>query len=171
MTNRTDATTRRARIAVTVVFALNGFLAAMWVAHIPVITARTGVTHETLGGLLLLLGGSAFVGMQLCGPLIDRFGSRPLTIIAVSVLSVAVFGPVLATGTLSLALAMAAFGFANGSLDVSMNSQAVVVEQAYGRPVMSAFHAYFSVGSMIGSALVALTLWLDVGVVLTVVGA
>ncbi|MFW0790029.1 MFS transporter [Gordonia sp. CPCC 205333] len=172
MTNRTDdAQPRRARIAVTVVFALNGFLAAMWVAHIPVITDRTGVSHETLGGLLLLLGGSAFVGMQLCGPLIDRFGSRPLTIIAVSVLAVAVLGPVLATGTVSLALAMVAFGFANGGLDVSMNSQAVVVEQAYPRPIMSAFHAYFSVGSMIGSAIVALTLWVDVGVVATVVGA
>ncbi|WP_312870830.1 MFS transporter [Gordonia asplenii] len=171
MTTRIDAALTRSRIAVAVVFALNGFLAAMLVAHIPVITARTGVTHETLGGLLLLTGASAFVGMQVCGPLIDRFGSRPLTIIAVVTLAAAIFGPVLATGTSTLAPAVMLFGFANGSLDVSMNSQAVAVEQAYDRPIMSAFHAYFSVGSMVGSAIIALTLWLDVGVVATVAGA
>ncbi len=160
-----------ARASVTVVFALNGFLAAMWVAHIPVITARTGVTHGALGGLLLLLGGAAFLGMQLCGPLIDRVGSKPVAIASVLGLSVAVVGPVLATNTVTLAAAMALFGFANGSLDVSMNAQAVDVERGYGRPIMSAFHGYFSVGSMIGSAVVALTLWLDAGVLITVVSA
>lgn len=171
MNRPADTGLRRARLAVTVVFALNGFLAAMWVAHIPVITARTGVDHDALGGLLLVLGASAFVGMQVCGPLIDRFGSRPLTIAAVMLLALAVIAPVLAVGPLSLAASLVAFGFANGGVDVSMNSQAVTVEQSYGRPIMSAFHAFFSVGSMVGSALVALTLWLDVGVVGTVVGA
>lgn len=166
-----DAGLRRARLAVTVVFALNGFLAAMWVAHIPIITARTGVDHDALGGLLLVLGGSAFVGMQVCGPLIDRFGSRPLTIAAVATLALAVVAPAVAVGPLSLAGSLVAFGFANGSLDVSMNSQAVTVEQSYPRPIMSAFHAFFSVGSMVGSAVVAVTLWLDVEVVVTVVAA
>ncbi|MFW0796502.1 MFS transporter [Gordonia sp. CPCC 205515] len=162
---------RQSRVGVAVVFALNGFLAAMWVAHIPVISTRTGVSHDQLGGLLLLLGASAFVGMQLCGPLIDRWGSRPTTVGAAALLSVAVLGPVTATGPVSLAAALAVFGFANGSLDVSMNAQAVVVEQAYARPIMSAFHGYFSVGSLIGSAIVAITLWADVGVVRTVIGA
>ena len=54
---------RRSRRAVAAIFALNGFLAAMWVAHIPVISDRTGVGHDELGGLLLLLGAAAFVGM------------------------------------------------------------------------------------------------------------
>ena len=77
------------RASVAAIFGLNGFLAAMWVAHIPVIAEATGVGHDELGGLLLLLGGSAFVGMQICGPLIDRWGSRPLTI-AAAVLAVLV---------------------------------------------------------------------------------
>lgn len=143
----------------------------MWVAHIPVISARTGVSHSQLGGLLLLLGVSAFVGMQLCGPLIDRWGSQPTTVAAAVLLSLAVLGPVSATGPVTLAVALAVFGFANGSLDVSMNAQAVVVEQIYARPIMSAFHGYFSVGSLIGSGIVAVTLWSDFGVVRTVLGA
>ena len=51
-----------------------------------------------------------------------------------------------------------------------MPSQAVAVGRACRRPSMSAFHGYFSVGSLIGSVLVALTLWLDAGVVPTVIG-
>ncbi|NED63384.1 MFS transporter, partial [Streptomyces sp. SID10244] len=142
------ATERRARGSVVAVFALNGFLAAMWVAHIPVITERTGVSHDQLGGLLLLLGASAFVGMQVCGPLIDRWGSRPSTVVAAVVLSVVILAPVSAVNGATLAVALAGFGFANGALDVSMNAQAVQVERRYGRPIMSSFHGFFSVGSL-----------------------
>lgn len=159
---------RRSRRAVASIFALNGFLAAMWVAHIPVISDRTGVGHDELGGLLLLLGGSAFVGMQVCGPLIDRWGSRPLTVAAAVVLAAVIVTPVLAVDTLTLGAALAAFGFANGCLDVSMNAQAVAVERAYRRPIMSSFHGWFSSGSLVGSGVVAATLWADVGVVPTV---
>ncbi|MEE3850830.1 MFS transporter [Gordonia sp. LSe1-13] len=159
---------RRARGAVVSVFALNGFLAAMWVAHIPVIVDRTGVSEDQLGALLLLLGGCAFVGMQLCGPIIDRWGSKPTTVVAAVLLSSVILGPVLADDLITLAAALAAFGFANGALDVSMNAQAVAVERRYRRPIMSSFHGFFSVGSLIGSGVVAVTLWLDAGVVPTV---
>ncbi len=162
---------RRSRRAVASIFALNGFLAAMWVAHIPVISDRTGVGHDELGGLLLLLGGSAFVGMQVCGPLIDRWGSRPLTVAAAVVLAAVIVTPVLAVDTVTLGAALAAFGFANGCLDVSMNAQAVAVERAYRRPIMSSFHGWFSSGSLLGSGVVAATLWADVGVVPTVASA
>ncbi len=159
---------RRCRRAVAAIFALNGFLAAMWVAHIPVISDRTGVGHDELGGLLLLLGAAAFVGMQLCGPLIDRWGSRPLTIAAACLLSAVIVTPVLAVDTVTLGAALAAFGFANGCLDVSMNAQAVAVERAYGRPIMSSFHGWFSAGGLIRSGVVAVALWTDAGVVPTV---
>lgn len=159
---------RRARVSVATVFALNGFLAAMWVAHIPVVTERTGISHDALGGMLLLLGGSAFVGMQLCGPIIDRWGSRPTTVVAAVLLSLVILAPVSATGAGTLAIALVGFGFANGALDVSMNAQAVAVERDYGRPIMSSFHGFFSVGGLVGSGVVALTLWLDVPVLATV---
>lgn len=162
---------RRSRRAVASIFALNGFLAAMWVAHIPVISDRTGVGHDELGGLLLLLGGSAFVGMQVCGPLIDRWGSRPLTVVAAVVLAAVIVTPVMAVDTLTLGAALVAFGFANGCLDVSMNAQAVAVERAYRRPIMSSFHGWFSSGSLVGSGVVAATLWADLGVVPTVASA
>ncbi|MCC3315613.1 MFS transporter [Nocardia africana] len=142
---------RRARAAVFATFALNGFLAAMWVVHIPVITDRTGVSHGTLGLLILVMAGSGIVGMQAAGPLADRFGSRTLVGAAVSWLVVAVSAPAWATGPIQLGIALALFGFGNGALDVSMNAQAVQVERVYGRPIMAAFHALFSCGGLVGS--------------------
>ncbi|WP_040775038.1 MFS transporter [Nocardia pneumoniae] len=149
---------RIARAAVFTVFALNGFLLAMWVVHIPVVTDRTGVAKSTLGMFILLMAGAGIVGMRLAGPLADRFGSRTLVGTAACIASVAVLGPGLATGPVTLALALACFGFGNGALDVSMNTQAVHVERAYRRPIMAAFHALFSGGSLLGSLVGAATL-------------
>ncbi|MFZ2178675.1 MAG: MFS transporter [Rhodococcus sp. (in: high G+C Gram-positive bacteria)] len=149
---------RHARAAIFGIFGINGFLLGMWVVHIPAIENRTGISHSTLGSLLLLLALGAIGGMQLSGPLADRFGSRRMVIVAGLALSVATFGPGTATGAWQLGLALVVFGFANGALDVSMNSQAVEVEQGYGRPILSAFHALFSLGGVAGSLVGAATL-------------
>ncbi|WP_378737606.1 MFS transporter [Nocardia brasiliensis] len=153
-----DRPIRVARAAVFAVFGLNGLLLAMWVVHIPVITDRTGIEKSTLGMFILLMAGAGVVGMRIAGPLADRFGSRTLVAAAAILMSVAVVGPGLATGPATLALALICFGFGNGALDVSMNTQAVHVERAYARPIMSAFHALFSGGGLLGSLLGAATL-------------
>ncbi|WP_280265842.1 MFS transporter [Nocardia wallacei] len=142
---------RRARAAVFAVFGLNGFVASMWVVHIPAITGRTGVSHATLGIFILLMAVSAIAGMQAAGPLADRFGSRTLVAAAACWLSLSILGPGLATGPLQLVVALIVFGFGNGAMDVSMNAQAVLVEREYPRPIMSAFHALFSCGGLAGS--------------------
>lgn len=154
----TDPAYRRARAAVFAVFGLNGFLLAMWVVHIPAVQQRAGIGNATLGTLLLMLAVGAIVGMQATGRLADRFGSDRTTTIAASALAVTVAGPGLASQGWQLAVALVLFGFANGALDVSMNSQAVVVEQRYRRPIMAAFHGLFSVGGVAGALVGAATL-------------
>ncbi|TSD93934.1 MFS transporter [Skermania sp. ID1734] len=149
---------RRARISVFAIFGLNGFLLAMWVVHIPAITSRTGVSSATLGALILVLALGSIAGMQLAGPLADRFGSQLLVTVAAALVSLSVVGPGLAINAWQLAIALALFGFANGALDVSMNSQAVQVERGYRRPIMAAFHALFSCGGIVGSLAGAATM-------------
>ncbi|NKS54328.1 MFS transporter [Rhodococcus hoagii] len=147
-----------ARVAIFGVFGINGFLLAMWVVHIPAIEDRTNIAHSTLGSLLLLLALGAIAGMQLAGPLADRYGSRLLVALSGILLSIAVIGPGLASTAWQLGLALLVFGFANGALDVSMNSQAVLTEREYGRPIMSAFHGMFSIGGVVGSLIGAVTI-------------
>ncbi|MBC7302911.1 MAG: MFS transporter [Nocardia sp.] len=148
-----DRRVRKARAAVFAAFTLNGVLLSMWVVHIPAITDRAGVPASTLSVLVLLMAGAALVGMRLAGPAADRFGSRALVAMAASAISVTVLGPGLATDAVTLAIALVCFGLGMGALDVSMNTQAVHVERAYGRPIMSAFHAMFSAGAFAGSLL------------------
>ncbi len=149
---------RTARAAVFAVFGLNGFLCSMWVVHIPAISQRTGVSHATLGMLILLMALGGIAGMQAAGPLADRFGSRALVAAAGVWTALTVIGPALATGPVTLGVALVAFGAGNGALDVSMNAQAVQVERNYGRPIMSAFHALWSCGGFVGSLMGAVTM-------------
>jgi MFS family permease len=126
-----------------------------------------------LGLLILLVALGGIAGMQAAGPLADRFGSRALVAVAGVWISVAVLGPAFATGPVTLGLALLIFGTGNGALDVSMNAQAVQVERAYPRPIMSAFHAMFSCGGLAGSLVGAATMhggW-DVRVTMTAAGA
>ncbi|MEU6273273.1 MFS transporter [Streptomyces populi] len=145
---------RAARVATYVYFILCGTLMGAWVVHIPAVEERVGVSHATLGGLLVLLGLGAFAGMQVAGPLTDRFGARVVVPAGGVLCGAALILPALARDPWTLAGALLVFGFCNGCLDVSMNAHAVHVEKAYGRPVMSGFHATFSVGGVL-AALVA----------------
>ncbi|MFJ9871053.1 MFS transporter [Streptomyces sp. NPDC101165] len=142
---------RAARVATFVYFILNGTLVGMWVVQIPAIEERVGISHATLGGFLVLLGAGAFTGMQVAGRLADRLGTRVVVPAAGVLCSAALVLPSLPQAPWTLAGALLVFGFGNGCLDVSMNAHAVHVEKAYNRPVMSAFHATFSVGGVIAA--------------------
>lgn len=143
-----------ARRATYVYFILCGTLMGAWVVHIPAAEERVGISHATLGGLLVLLGLGAFAGMQVAGPLTDRLGARVVVPATAVLCGATLVLPGLARDPWSLAGALLVFGACNGALDVSMNAHAVHVEKAYGRPVMSGFHATFSVGGVL-AALVA----------------
>ncbi|MFI8287794.1 MFS transporter [Streptomyces sp. NPDC085614] len=153
-----ERTLRNARVATFVYFALNGFLLGMWVVHIPAVAHAVGIGHAALGWLLLLLGLGAFAGMQLAGPLTDRLGARTVVPLGAALCSAAVVLPGLAVDTWTLGAALLLLGFGNGCLDVSMNAHAVQVESGYGRPVMSAFHATFSLGGVLAALIGARTL-------------
>ncbi|MFE2753024.1 MFS transporter [Actinosynnema sp. NPDC059335] len=158
---------RAARAATWIYFTLNGFAVGLWVVHIPNVERATGISHSALGGLLLVLGGAAFVGMQVAGPLADRFGQRKLLPAAGVLLGVAMFFPGLAQSWWTLGLALLCLGFGNGTIDVAMNSHAVVVERAYPRPIMASFHAMWSIGGAIAAVVGAATLGASVPTAVT----
>ncbi|MFG2205848.1 MFS transporter [Streptomyces sp. NPDC048638] len=142
---------RIGRLATFACFVLNGFLMGMWVVHIPVVEHRAGISHAVLGWLLLLLGAGAVAGMGIAGPLADRFGARTVVPAGAALCSATLVLPGLATDVWTLGAALLALGFGNGCLDVGMNAHAVQVERGYRRPVMSAFHATFSLGGVLAA--------------------
>ncbi|MCV7421702.1 MFS transporter [Mycobacterium yunnanensis] len=146
------------RTAVFVVFAVFGLCISTWAVHIPSVQERTGVSTGTLGTLLLMHGAGALVGMQACGPLINRWGSARVALVGVAAMAATLALPLNAPTPPMLGAALLIFGGATGITDVAMNARAVAVEKRVGTPIMSAFHAVFSVGSVVGSLIGAGTL-------------
>lgn len=132
---------------------------AAWAPLVPYAKDRLAVDDGTLGLLLLCLGVGSIAAMPLSGALAARFGCRRVIWAASLVMCAAL--PLLATaGSVPLlAAALMLFGAGVGTVDVAMNVQAVIVERAAGRAVMSGFHGLFSVGGIAGAAGVGAVLW------------
>lgn len=141
-----------ARFAVASLFFVNGMLFATWVSRIPAIEEQRGLSHATLGLALLLLAFGAMISMPVAGALCARFGSA--RVCGVGILAYCAFLPLLSVAkeTWVFALCLFLFGISHGSVDVAMNAQAVQVERKYRRPIMSSFHALFSIGGLSGAA-------------------
>jgi predicted MFS family arabinose efflux permease len=151
------------RLATRLAFLVAGFGMACWAPLVPFAKARLGVDDGVLGLLLLSLGIGSVVAMLLTGIMSARYGSKP--IIIAGGLGLAAVLPLLAVANTpaTLAVALFAFGAALGSIDVAMNIHAVEVERDAGRPLMSGFHALFSIGGFAGSALMTALLSLQLG--------
>lgn len=151
------------RLATRLAFLVAGFGIACWAPLVPFAKTRLGVDDGVLGLLLLSLGIGSVVAMLMTGVMSARYGSKP--IIIAGGLGLALVLPLLAVASTptTLALALLAFGAALGSIDVAMNIHAVEVERDAGRPLMSGFHALFSIGGFAGSALMTALLSLQTG--------
>ena len=143
----------RLRIAITVFFAVDGFVFASWAVRIPAVKAAIGASPASLGIALLGASGGAIATMTLTGALCRRFGSPRVTVVACAWLSLALLLPALARSALDLGLALFVFGIGYGGLNVAMNSLAVDLVAAVRRPIMPSFHAAWSLGGLAGSVL------------------
>jgi MFS family permease len=144
---------QRARLSVSILFFVNGAVLASWLPHIPAVKARLTSGDGQLGLVLLAMAAGAVVALPTAGWLIGRAGSRVMSAVAALALCLAMPLPVLSPSLPALVAALALLGACNGLLDVSMNAQAAVVEQRIGRPIMSSFHALFSLGGVAGALL------------------
>ncbi len=148
-------------------FVVLGLADGVWLARIPAVKQHLGLTDGLLGVALLAAPAGLVLVAAFADRLIDRFGSaRPAVAggVAVSLLPVALG---LAGNLVMLMAALLAFGVAGGLMDVAMNSQAVRVERAYRRPLITSFHACYSVGGLAGALLGGLFAWAGVGPVPT----
>ncbi|HET8728162.1 MAG TPA: MFS transporter [Alphaproteobacteria bacterium] len=147
-----------ARWATSAVFFLNGFVLASWVPHVPEVKARLDLSDGVLGLALLGMALGAVVAMPLAGAVMRRFGSAAITAFAAFAFCLAFPVPVLASNLVWLVVGLVLFGAANGAMDVAMNGQAVAVERLAGRPIMSSFHALFSLGGLVGAGVAGVLL-------------
>lgn len=137
--------------AVTAMFILNGALFGIWASRIPAVRDHLQLSHEALGYGLLFMAAGAVCSFPVTGRLTDRFGAVAITrVIAVLYTgSLVLLG--LADSFTLLAIFLFVFGAFHGSMDVAMNAWAAEVESAYDKPLMSSFHAMWSLGAGLGA--------------------
>jgi len=143
---------RLEQMSTRIAFFIAGFTLAAWAPLVPYAKARAGLDEATLGLLLLCLGAGSILAMPVAGILATRFGCRRVLIGGTLLICLAL--PLLATAS-SMPLLVATlfvFGAGLGCVDSTVNLQAVIVERASGRNMMSGFHGLFSVGGIAGAA-------------------
>ena len=139
------------RIAVKLVFFINGFIHANLAARFPRVQELFSIDNGTLGFVLLSSSVGALFAMPFTGWLIIRNGSRRITIFSVFLYCIFVPLVPLMPGIIGLVILFFIMGLTAGMLDVSMNSQAVMVEKIHEKPIMTSFHALFSIGMVAGA--------------------
>ncbi|MCG7391370.1 MFS transporter [Microvirga sp. ACRRW] len=153
-----------ARAAVSATFFGNGFGIGIWAAQLPRFKAALGLSDGQLSVGLLAFSIGAVLLMPVIGWVITHVGSRLATLVAALCFTI---GLLLIGLAPSLSLFVAASflaGAFNGSLDISMNTNATVVEKAWGQAIMSSFHAFFSLGGLVGAAVSGLLIALNLSI-------
>ncbi|NOR61508.1 MAG: MFS transporter [Rhodobacteraceae bacterium] len=146
--------TAPARLATKLAFFTAGFAMGCSAPLFPFIKAGVGADEAEFGLLLLCIGLGAIIAMPITGGIAARYGARRMVLLGGAGLVVFMLLLTLANNFAVLAVVLFFFGAAMGTIDVAMNIHGVEVEAREKRPLMSGFHAQFSVGGLIGAALV-----------------
>jgi predicted MFS family arabinose efflux permease len=154
----TDAYRPGPRLATRLAFVVAGFTTACWAPLIPFAKARLDVNDAELGLLLLSFGIGSLIGVSAAGLLAARIGARPIVVAGGIGLCALLPALAVAGSPLSLGAPLFLFGASIGALDVAMNAHGVEVERAAGAPLMSGFHALFSLGGFAGAGWMTLAL-------------
>jgi MFS family permease len=149
--NPPPAVGKMARVIIFLAFFGNGFLATCWVVHIPRIRGLLALSDGELGLILWAATVGLFLGTTFGGWIVERYRSQFVTGFALACLGGATVLAVVSASRLALVLSLVPFGYFNGLIDVSMNSQAAAFEQRTRRSVMSSFHAFYSLGGLLGT--------------------
>jgi MFS family permease len=142
-----------ARVAVSATFFALGLEFGLWFVHIPMLAARHALEHAVLGLALLMVGLGTVFAPAIAAPIVKRLGSRLSCQIIAFVCVLWLLAPLFAPTVPLLFVASLSFGIVAGMLNVAINTQGAEVEKARGRPTLSSFHGFFSLGGLVGAVL------------------
>ncbi|MDN4477856.1 MFS transporter [Demequina sp. SYSU T00039] len=159
---------RAARTATLLVFGVNGFAFATWMARVPDVKDLLDLTPGQLSLLLLAISVGSLCGLPVAGRIAHRIGAANTVLLGMGVSLPGLIGAGIAVEAHApipvLMVPLFLVGLGIGGWDVAQNLEGSIVEQALGRSVMPWFHAGFSGGTVVGALVGALLTWLAVPV-------
>ncbi len=142
--------------AVRMALFLVGYAFSTWATLIPFAKRRAGLDEGSLGLLLVSFGVGCVAVMPFAAPLAAKYSCRAVVRCSAAVACLVL--PLLAWFDHPLLLAGCLFGLGGsmGVTEVVANIQGVHVQREAGRPLMSGFHAFYSIGSILGAGFMTL---------------
>lgn len=147
------ASLTKSRVAVGIFFFISGLRFATWASRIPDIQNHLHLSDAGLGTVLFALPAGSMAGLPVSGYMVSKYGSRIILYISAMLFPIFIIGIGLANSPLWLALNLFFFGFSSNLLNISVNTQAVALENLYGKSIMASFHGLWSLGGFSGAAL------------------
>ncbi|MCD1286318.1 MULTISPECIES: MFS transporter [unclassified Brevibacterium] len=146
----------RRRLALLALFFLPGISIASWVTRTPSIRDSLDASTAQMGLVLFGLSIGSMIGILGSGPLVSRWGARP--VIVVGTIGVVASMPIVGLGAavsqpLVVAAGLVVFGLGMGTGEVAMNVEGAELEKHLGSPFLPALHGFFSLGTVIGAVL------------------
>lgn len=155
---------RREQFATRICFLIAGTGIAAWAPLVPLVKARLALTDDVLGLLLLMIGTGALLSMPVSGMLATRFGCRKVITAGMLLFTFSLGMLMLLPPSILLTgIVLFLFGVGAGTLDCAANIQALIVEQASGKRLMSGFHGQYSLGGIVGAAVMTGLMALGLG--------
>ncbi len=140
------------RLAVSLMFLMNGFITGSWAPKIPEFAQRLGLSEGQLGLMIVAFGVGSLVAMPLVGAMIAHEGSRRIVRLLAAATAFSLLLVTLAPNIPVAAVTVLFLGATIGGMDVAMNANAVAVEKSMGRAIMSSCHGFWSLGGLIGAS-------------------
>lgn len=153
---------QKRRIALGSIFFIAGLCFASWASRIPDIQAKFGFSEAQLGTLLLGLPIGSLAALPLAGWAVYQFGSKK--VIIASCIGYMLFLPLIgfSYSILMLIPVVVIFGMIGNLMNISLNTQALALEDSYGRSILASFHGLWSLAGFTGAGIGAAMIYFDI---------
>ncbi|WP_194975830.1 MFS transporter [Aquiflexum lacus] len=153
---------QKRRIALGSLFFLAGLCFSSWAARIPDIQVKFDLSESQLGTLLLGLPVGSLLALPLAGWAVYRFGSKIVAV--VSTVSYIVFLPLIgfSESMWMLVPVVFVFGMTGNLMNISLNTQALALEDHYGRNILGSFHGLWSLAGFTGAGIGATMIFFEI---------
>lgn len=150
------------RIAVSIFFFISGFTFSTWASRIPEIQSGLKLNDAELGSMLILLPAGVIITMPFAAILLTKFTSRKTMLIAslLYVLLLNLLG--LSNNVWEIGGILFLFGAARNLFNISINTQAVGVQNEIEKPILSSFHGVWSIAGLAGAGVASILISLDI---------
>jgi MFS family permease len=141
------------RTALGSMFFFIGLCFSSWAARIPDIQNKFQLSEGQLGTLLLFLPLGSMIGLPIAGWSVHKYGSKKVIMMASFIYAMTLPLIGLSPNTYLIVPVLILFGMLGNIMNISLNTQALDLEDQMGKNILASFHGLWSMAGFTGAGL------------------